>query len=341
MRYLSKPVTCGFSRRAVIVARSMAPVGQTNAQAPQAWHWSVGSSKAVRTSRAVPRPKRLIAPRPIISLHTRVHSPQRMHLPSAAGWNGVDSTPSPAANSASSRESGAWASSSSSTVRRDSLTRSVSVWTTRLALDRVAARGDQLAAARRLDLDQADAAGAVRRQPAIVAQRGDRDAHLPRGVEDRRAPGDLRRAAVDVHQNPIRCGCVHSQSFTSRFAGTARYARATACRGRVSSHTPAGHCLWRMCVSNSSRKCSSVVSTAPGAMPPMPHTAADFTVLASRSRSARSAAVPLALADPRQDAVHLLGALAAGNALAARLFQEEADEEPGHVDHAGACRPAR
>ena len=45
------------------------------------------------------------------------------------GWT---ATPSPAANSASSRESGAWASSSSSTVRRDSLTFSVSVWTTRL-----------------------------------------------------------------------------------------------------------------------------------------------------------------------------------------------------------------
>ena len=85
VRYLSKSVMWGCIRRAVIVARSTAPVGQTNAQAPHAWHWSVCSSKAVRTSRDVPRPNRLIAPRPIISLQTRAHSPQRMHLPSAAG----------------------------------------------------------------------------------------------------------------------------------------------------------------------------------------------------------------------------------------------------------------
>ena len=141
--------------------------------------------------------------------HPRAQPAENALLPGVA-WNGVDSTPSPAANSASSRESGAWASSNSSTVRRDSFTRSVSVWTTSAVVDRVAARGHQLAAARRLDLDQADAARAVGRQPAIVAQRGDRHAHLPRGVEDRRAARDLRRAAVDVDQNLIRCGCAHA-----------------------------------------------------------------------------------------------------------------------------------
>jgi len=107
LRYLSNAVTWGFSRRAVIVVRSTAPVGQMNAQAPHAWHWLVGSSKGVRTSRAAPRPKRLMAPRPIISLQTRAQSPQRMHFPSAAGSNGVDWTPSPAAKAANSRESGA------------------------------------------------------------------------------------------------------------------------------------------------------------------------------------------------------------------------------------------
>src|SRR3990172_7824452 len=132
LKYLSKSVMWGCIRRSVIVARSTAPVGQTNAQAPHAWHWFVRSSKAVRTSRDVPRPYRLTAPRPITSLHTRAQRPQRTHLPSAAGGNGVDATPSPAAKSASSRESGAWARSSSSIVRRDSATFSVSVWTTRL-----------------------------------------------------------------------------------------------------------------------------------------------------------------------------------------------------------------
>ena len=130
VRSLSYAVMWGLMRRAVMVARSIAPVGQTNAQAPQAWHWSVWRSKAGSTSRSAPRPKRLIAPRPIISLHTRVHRPHRTHFPSAAGWNGVTSTPSPLASSANSRESGAWANSNSSTVRRASFTRSVSVWTT-------------------------------------------------------------------------------------------------------------------------------------------------------------------------------------------------------------------
>ena len=42
----------------------------------------------------------------------------------------------------------------------------------------------------------------------------------------------------------------------------------------------------------------------------------------------------LALADAVEDFEHPLGAHAAGDALAARLFLDEFEEEPGHVDHA-------
>ena len=73
-----------------------------------------------------------------------------------------------------------------------------------LAVDRVAAGGDELPAARRFQLDQAHPARPVRRQAAIVAERRNRDAHLPGGVEDRRAAGDLRGPPVDVQQNLSR-----------------------------------------------------------------------------------------------------------------------------------------
>ncbi len=49
-------------------------------------------------------------------------------------------------------------------------------------VDRVAARGHQLAPAGRFNLDQAHPAGAVRRQPAIVAERRDRHAQAARGT---------------------------------------------------------------------------------------------------------------------------------------------------------------
>src|SRR5512140_490531 len=56
LRCLSKSVMWGFIRRAVIAARSIAPAGQTNAHAPHAWHWSVGSRNAAATDRRPPRP---------------------------------------------------------------------------------------------------------------------------------------------------------------------------------------------------------------------------------------------------------------------------------------------
>ena len=97
-----------------------------------------------RRARLPPRPNMLIAPRPISSLHVRTHSPQRMHLPSRGLVKGVAATPSSAANSASSLRLRGLASSNSSTVRRDSCTASVSVWTTRPVFDRMAARGHLL-----------------------------------------------------------------------------------------------------------------------------------------------------------------------------------------------------
>ncbi len=87
--------------------------------------------EAVLTRRLPPRPNMLIAPRAMRSLQVRTHRPQRMHLPSAAFSSGVLLTPSSAANSANSCDCGASASSISSTVRRDSLTASVSVRTIR------------------------------------------------------------------------------------------------------------------------------------------------------------------------------------------------------------------
>ena len=208
LRYLSKAVRCGLSRREVIVARSTAPVGQTNAQAPHAWHWSVGSSKAVRTSRAAPRPNRLIAPRPIISLHTRAHSPQRMHFPSAAGSKrrGLDAQPGGKLGQLA-RVGGLGQEQLEDRSPRllDALGLGVH---DEAVFDRVAARGHQLSAARRFDLHQADPARPVGRQPAVVAERRDRDAHLACGIEDRRAARDFRGAAVDgdLNDDPLQFG---------------------------------------------------------------------------------------------------------------------------------------
>ena len=214
---------------------------------------------------------------------------------------------------------------------RACLTFSVSVWTVEAALDRVAARGHQLAAARRVDLDQADAARAVGQQAAVVAERGDRDAHLPRRAIDRRAPGHLRRAAVYAQQDSIRCSCVHNHPSrlslnahrplpTGRGSGTRR--RNSACEAG-GFRTPRGNGprwstpRWAPCYpSRTPRRSERSWPAAP--------------------RLARSAGSALALADAVQDAGKLLGPFAAGNALAARLVEEEADQKPRHVDHAGA-----
>ena len=185
-----------------------------------------------------------------------------------------------------------------------------------VVFDRLAARGDQLPAARRFDFDQAHAARPVRRQPAIVAQGWNRHAHLPGGVEDRRAGRDAGRATVHVDQQQIRSGCVHRHVlFPMR-------------------HTPAGHCLSRMCVSNSSRKCVRVVNRAFGPMPPMPQKAADRAVLAKRSKRDKSAEA--AWPSEMRRAVATFACLPRGTARTCRKTL------PGRIRLGTApCRPCR
>ena len=55
----------------------------------------------------------------------------------------------------------------------------------------------------------------------------------------------------------------------------------------------------------------------------------------SASSCSRSRRVPWPCADPAQEPVHLHGARAAGDALAARFVHAELHEEPGDVDHVG------
>ncbi len=106
----------------MIVARSTAPVGQTNAQAPQAWHCSVcsleGGADLARLAAAeeVDRP----------AAHHLVAHPGAQAAEDALPLGGRlegrgRRRPAPRRTSASSRESGAWARSSSRTTRRASL----------------------------------------------------------------------------------------------------------------------------------------------------------------------------------------------------------------------------
>ena len=69
--------------------------------------------------------------------------------------------------------------------------------------DRITARGNLPRSPGGLDFDKADTARAVGRQAAIVAERGDRDAHLTRRVENRRRRRRGRCAAVDREPNPV------------------------------------------------------------------------------------------------------------------------------------------
>ena len=68
---------------------------------------------------------------------------------------------------------------------------------------RIAARGDLPRSSGAIDFHEADAARAVGRQAAIVAERGDRNAHLPRRVENRRVGRGGRRTPVDRNPNPV------------------------------------------------------------------------------------------------------------------------------------------
>ena len=149
-----------------------------------------------------------------------------------------------------------------------------------LHLDR---RGDRVAA-RRLqrplpfDLDHADAAHAGQAQVLVVAERGDADAQLLGGLEDRRAQRHRDRVAVDRSTSiclpialaccdaPRRCGASGSSGPASA-AGSGlqvvghvgllvrmRRRHATRSRPRISS--------W---------KCSTIESKALGADWPRPH----------------------------------------------------------------------
>ena len=74
--------------------------------------------------------------------------------------------------------------------------------------DRHRAGGDQVLHA--FDFHDADAAGTDRLQPLDVAERGDADARLPRGMENRRALGDFDRHIVDRQLDHACLGSVCS-----------------------------------------------------------------------------------------------------------------------------------
>ena len=68
---------------------------------------------------------------------------------------------------------------------------------------RVVARCDLAGAGRCFELDQADAARTVGRQPALMTERRDRDTHLAGGFQYGRTSGHLGPAAVDAQNHMI------------------------------------------------------------------------------------------------------------------------------------------
>src|SRR5271157_127763 len=128
-RYWLNAVACFFVRREATVVWSDVPAGHTKSQAPHTWHCSLFSSNAGFTSRLAPRPNMLIAPRPMRSPQTFTHSPHRIQSPLGFLSNGVDVTPSVAANSAIFFDAGAWARRSSRMIFLLSRTPWVSVET--------------------------------------------------------------------------------------------------------------------------------------------------------------------------------------------------------------------
>ena len=83
------------------------------------------------------------------------------------------------------------------------------------------------------------------------------------------------------------------------------------------SQTPAGHRVDSMCSKYSSLKYRRVLNTGLGAVCPSPHRLVNLTMSHKSTSSSKSRWVAGSLADPHQQLIHLRGAGAARDALAA------------------------